>query len=63
MIEPSALIKSDKGRKVVYHPLFCPHQEGVLTSWNDKFVFVRFNGPTGEACEPEDVSFLRTTRG
>ena len=57
MIEIATLQESDIGRNVVYHWEFCDREAGKLSSWNDKFVFVRFNGPNGEACEPEDVSF------
>ncbi len=57
MIEISRLKESDKGRKVVYHREFCNKEFGELSSWNNKFVFVKFKGPTGEACEPTDISF------
>lgn len=57
MIEISKLTAADIGRNVTYHREFCNREFGVLSSWNDKFVFVRFKGPTGEACDPEDVSF------
>lgn len=57
MIRIDRLTESDVGRGVVYHREFCERQVGKLSSWNDRFVFVRFKGPTGESCEPEDVSF------
>lgn len=57
MIDPKALTESDVGRNVTYHREYCDREHGTLTSWNEKFVFVRFKGPTGEACEPSDVSF------
>lgn len=57
MIDISKLSAAHVGRHVIYHREFCRREVGVLTSWNDKYVFVRFKGPTGEACEPEDVSF------
>ncbi len=57
MIEISKLTEKDVGRNVVYRREFCDMEVGKLSSWNDSFVFVRFKGPTGEACEPEDVSF------
>lgn len=57
MITISNLTKEDVGRNVTYHREFCKREFGVLSSWNDKYVFVRFKGPNGEACEPEDVSF------
>jgi hypothetical protein len=57
MIEIPKLQPHDVGRKVVYHREHCRREEGELSSWNQKYIFVRFKGPTGEACEPADVSF------
>jgi len=57
MINISKLTDADVGRNVTYHREFCKREFGHLSSWNAKFVFVRFKGPTGEACEPADVSF------
>lgn len=57
MIEISKLTEADKGRKVNYHREFSEPEFGVLSSWNDSYIFVRFKGPNGEACEPADVSF------
>lgn len=57
MINPSTLTEADIGRNVTYHREHCDVEHGKLSSWNERFVFVRFKGPTGEACEPEDVSF------
>lgn len=57
MIEISNLSESDKGRQVVYHREYCDREVGILSSWNDKVIFVRFKGPNGEACKPCDISF------
>jgi len=57
MIDPKTLTPEDVGREVVYQPRHAQREYGSLTSWNDEFVFVRFRGPTGEACRPQDVSF------
>ena len=57
MIDPSKLTEADKGRKVIYQRPYCDMEVGVLSSWNEHYVFVRFKGPGGEACEPEDVRF------
>jgi hypothetical protein len=57
MIEIASLQEGDKGRHVRYHREHCTPEIGVLSSWNDRVIFVRFKGPNGEACEPEDVSF------
>ena len=53
------LSSDDVGRNVVYDS--GQHQElGRLTSWDQTFVFVRFRGPDGEACVPDDVTFEST---
>ena len=58
MINIKDLTNDDIGRKVVYSVEFCEEtEEGEQTSWNSRFIFVRFKGPTGEACTPENVSF------
>lgn len=57
MIVLSELSEKDKGRNVVYLSGDKKQEVGQLTSWNDHFVFVRFHGPNGAACRPEDVSF------
>ena len=54
MIDPKKLTDKDIGRLVVWRD----KDEGVLTSWNDLYVFVKFRGPNGEACYPQDVSFV-----
>lgn len=53
MIDPKKLTDKDIGRLVIWRY----KDEGVLTSWNDLYVFVKFRGPNGEACHPLDVSF------
>lgn len=57
MITIDLLTEKDVGRKVIYGREELPKQEGELTSWNDRYVFVKFKGPGGEACDPGDVSF------
>lgn len=49
------------GRRVVYRPKIpCSiSEEGIVTSANHRFVFVRFNGgATSIACNPEDLTFI-----
>ena len=58
MIEIKNLKEKDVGRNIVYHRDFCEVEHGKLSSWNEKYIFVRFKGPTGEACEEQDISFL-----
>lgn len=62
MIDPKTLTEADIGRNVTYRREFCTVEYGRLTSWTDKVVFVRFKGPTGESCEPADVSFDQIER-
>ena len=57
MIDIDKLTDADKERNVIYHREWCNREVGKLSSWNKKYVFVRFKGPNGEACHPEDVSF------
>jgi hypothetical protein len=54
MIKIEKLSDEDKGRKVVYRG----KEEGEITSWNEKYVFVKFRGPGGEACNPNDLLFV-----
>ena len=57
------LVQSDVGRKVVYNPFKdCnPDQRetGVITSWNDKFIFVRYSNAStcGISTTPSDIEF------
>ena len=51
------LTDADIGRKVVYRRNHCPPEVGVITSWNHRYVFVRFRGPAGEACDERDLEF------
>jgi hypothetical protein len=58
MIEIKDLTFSDVGRLVVFQGPLSRIEQGILTSWNDMFVFVKFRGPNGEACKPEYVEFV-----
>ena len=57
MIKIDNLGPGDIGRNVDYHPKHGRLEHGHLTSWNARYVFVRFKGPNGEACHPNDVTF------
>jgi hypothetical protein len=42
---------------VVYHS-HNEKQDGRITSWNDRFIFVDFdNTGRGQACSPKDLEF------
>ena len=58
MIQIDQLTAKDVGRKVIYGRDDLPKQEGTLSSWNNTYIFVKFKGPNGEACQPADVSFV-----
>lgn len=57
MIDPQTLTPADVGRSVTYHGEYGPPEHGKLSSWNQRFIFVKFKGPDGEPCRPKDVSF------
>lgn len=54
MIKIESLTEKDIGRNIIYKRT---GEVGRLTSWNSMFIFVRFRGPNGEACCPEDIDF------
>lgn len=48
------------GEQVIYHP---PHkdvsEQGRITSWNDRFIFVSFSTSAhGQACDPFHLFWL-----
>ncbi len=61
MIDPKELKKSDIGRNVIYKPQHAKEdpkqwEYGHLSSFRaDGAIFVRFKGPNGERCNPEDI--------
>lgn len=59
MIDIHALKESDRNRLVIHKNKRGKIQEGRITSWNEKFIFVDFydNG-MGAATNPKDLEFL-----
>ena len=71
MIVLSMLTERAKGREVIYRSSFGDKVErGVISSWNDKFIFVRYERygyvrskelpryqETAAATSPEDLTF------
>lgn len=58
-IDITKLVPSDKYRPVVYVPGAGDAENGWISSWNDKFIFVRYNlGDTSAATKPEDLEFI-----
>lgn len=58
MLNIKDLKSEDVGRAVIYqgHPS-APKEEGIIKSWNDKYVFVEFDKPPkmGIATPPEKL--------
>ena len=55
MIEPTP---SDIGRRVIYRAQHGIIEYGVITSYNDKYIFVKFNYTEhGIACSYADLEF------
>lgn len=53
MIEPT---EKDIGRKVVYYG--CKAEEGVITSFNDSYIFVRYGSDIhSKATNREDLEY------
>jgi hypothetical protein len=60
MITPT---EADIGRKVIYEREYCKKEEGVITSFNNKYVFVRYgSGCTSQATDPADLRFINGER-
>lgn len=50
---------SSIGRPVVYSSAYLPSEDGVITSFNDQFVFVRYRGDSAsKATHPADLDWL-----
>ena len=53
------LIDTDKGRKVLYRGWDGSFEEGVIASWTDAYVFVRFgNSVRPQACGRDQLEFI-----
>lgn len=49
----------DVGRKVIYRPAHGDIEEGVITSFNSSYVFVRFgNDVTSKACRLDQLELI-----
>lgn len=58
MIRIEDLTKWDKGRGVLFHTLHGTTERGVISSWNDQWVFCRFGeGSTAAACDPKQLTW------
>ncbi len=63
MISLASLTPKDIGRAVVYRGnRFREREEGTISAWNDRFIFVRYgNDPTSQATDPRDLEWLNTS--
>jgi hypothetical protein len=58
MIELSKLTEKDKGREVVFDSRGPKMEFGIISSWNHRFVFVKYGGShQSQATKPEDLRF------
>ncbi len=58
MIDISKLTKTDKERGVIFHHHHGTRERGVLSSWNEHYIFARFtSGSTAAACDPAQLEF------
>ena len=59
MLDIKTLKENDVDRLVIYKNRRGKVQEGRITSWNDKFIFVDYyNTGMGSATNPKDLEFL-----
>jgi hypothetical protein len=58
MIDISKLSEKDKDREVVFNCLGSKQEYGRIRSWNERFIFVVYNGKwQSQATKPEYLSF------
>lgn len=59
-IKISDLREEDKNnRAVIYTAHHGEREQGIITSWNDHYVFVRYGlGSTSAATDPDQLDFL-----
>jgi len=59
MIDPNQLTKDDIGRGVIFNDGNRPVEDGTITSFNDRYIFVCFDHTgRGKACYPNHLEFL-----
>jgi len=57
VIDITKLQESDKKRRVIFTDNN-KNEEGTITSWNDTFIFVDYNGDgRGHATKPDQLKF------
>ena len=65
MISLADLKESDKGRSVIYRPAGQPDkfEVGRVTSWNTRYVFVRYGNGDSMATNPRDLEWEFEEKG
>jgi len=60
MIDLQLLTEDDVGAKVVYRSFHGKAEDGIISRWNDVYVFVRYDGvdSPGISTSPDDLTFL-----
>jgi hypothetical protein len=63
MIDISKLTENDKNREVVFESPGRNNEYGRISSWNERFVFVLYNGKwQSQATKPEDLTFCNEVK-
>jgi hypothetical protein len=58
VIETSKLTDEDRGREVVFESQGSYREFGIISSWNERFIFVKYDGrQQSQATRPEDLRF------
>jgi hypothetical protein len=64
MIEIAKLTEKDKGREVVFDSQERKREFGIISSWNERFIFVKYAGSQyGKATRPENLRFSIEYKG
>jgi len=59
-IEVKTLTERDEGREVVFAPPWGPAEEGVIDSWNERYVYVLYRRQSeAHATSPDYLEFAR----
>lgn len=62
MIDTNRMTASDVGRGVVYTPSAGPREDGVVTSYNERYVFVCYTSGGVAATNPDQLDWLGGTK-
>jgi hypothetical protein len=58
MIEIAKMTEKDNGREVIFDSQERKREFDIISSWNERFIFVKYNGSQqSKATRPEDLRF------